>query len=376
MGILFLLGIMSCAPKSFEDSGRIKKGPVETSLYGDYYNRYDFYRDYYEMRPIVVIPININVWQKDDGTGNWQDTEAHRERLNTVIDFLNAHYRDVGTPSDPVEGVDSIRDTKIRFQLEGVYFYRNSQLWASAFGKTADRLDSAMCAIDSNRIKQLNIHITGYENPSSTVEGYAQFPSYELSRKHSVITFHNEAEPYNKHADFAFSKHLAHELGHVLDLRHTYGAANCHQEDPDYLDDVFGSGENAHCPHRAPRGSLWGCDPYSPDNECTNNLMGGTRDMRYLSPKQIFRMHRALSLKSIRNYVAYTLEETTKPWVISGVEKWDFDIRMYNDILIKKGGRLIVEGQVYLGDQNKIIVRKGGNLEKVGKGAVHHIKDN
>ena len=334
----------------------------QSKLYQNYYNRYDFYEDYYKIRPTVTIPININVWQKNDSTGNWRDTEAHRERLKVIIDYVNAHYRDVGPPSDTIAGVISLQSAKLKFELNEIYFYRHSDLWGKGFGRTSQELNAEMLAIDSSRSEQFNIHITGYSNPKSTVEGYSSFPSYMLDASHFVVTFHNKPDPQNVHADFAFSKHLTHELGHTLDLRHTYAGNVCEQTDPDYLDDVFGRGEGANCPHTPPRGSLWGCNPYSPDNSCTNNLMGGTRDMRYLSPKQIYRIHRALSLKSIRRYVKEESYGKQKELRIRKDEHWDFDMRLYNPIRVKKGVTLTITCHLTLGSGHYIHVEKGGKL--------------
>lgn len=40
--------------------------------------------------PEITIPVNINVWRKDDGTGNWwQDTPAFRDSLQLAFDYLN-----------------------------------------------------------------------------------------------------------------------------------------------------------------------------------------------------------------------------------------------------------------------------------------------
>lgn len=43
-----------------------------------------------ELTPIVTIPVNVHVWRKDDGTGNWwQDTPAFRDSLQLAFDYLN-----------------------------------------------------------------------------------------------------------------------------------------------------------------------------------------------------------------------------------------------------------------------------------------------
>ena len=38
--------------------------------------------------PIITIPININIWSEDDGTGSyWQNNDAFRDSLQKVIDY-------------------------------------------------------------------------------------------------------------------------------------------------------------------------------------------------------------------------------------------------------------------------------------------------
>lgn len=107
--------------------------------------------------------------------------------------------------------------------------------------------------------------------------------------------------------------------------------------------------------------------------------MGGSNTQVYLSPMQVGQMHRSLALYSVGKYVN---EATFSPipLVISQSEVWDFDLRLLRNLHIKNtlslykklilpkvgkieifaGGKFIIEDTLTL--QNDIIVRKGGAL--------------
>lgn len=100
----------------------------------------------------------------------------------------------------------------------------------------------------------------------------------------------------NTVGDFFTASHLTHEIGHCLSLLHTYpdpqnpfANETCNQNDPDYLWDIFGYGANSLC--------------LFPNTGTSNDLMGGMQDNRYTSPLQMGKIHRALSISSVRKYV-------------------------------------------------------------------------
>ncbi len=313
--------------------------------YDDKYNRYQFYLDNYDKHPVVTIPININFWQQDDGSGNWQNTPASIARLDQIVAWLNGYYDSNCPPSDPIAGVPFLNDTKIRFEAK-YYFYQNSAVWSTTSGST---LNAAVAAIDPERLNQLNIHVNGGVYPGAW--GLATYPSTNIAYHQYVVTFNNEANPG---ADYAWAGHLAHELGHTLDLRHTYGGANCNETSPDYLADVFNYGP---CPHE----SGWCCDVYSSSNTCTNNMMGGTKYSCYFSPMQIARMHRALSLKSIRKYVKCEPFDAD-PIVVDTDEQWDFNIKLYNPVQVTNGANLTLSCHLEMSNYDEIIVEDGSRL--------------
>lgn len=154
---------------------------------------------------------------------------------------------------------------------------------------------------------------------------------------------------------------IAHELGHCMDLLHTYEPSCCHetcdQLNQDFLSDVFGTSGGANCWHDGG----WSIDPYASGNTATNNLMGGCNVWcKYLSPLQIAKMHRAISVKSINRYSADVYQAT--PLLITHDQYWDFEMRLYRDIVVQSGATLTIACKVEMPHLGKIIVQQGGRL--------------
>jgi hypothetical protein len=260
---------------------------------------------------------------------------------------MNSHYQNNIAPSDPIIGIVDYQTTKIKFEINQIYFYQDSNLWSSS--NVFDLESSAFSAHPSSK-SFLNIHITGGYYMGAS--GFANLPSHNLSMDHFVVTFNNEAIP---EGDWAFAGHLCHELGHSLGLDHSYIGAKCNQSDPDYLSDIYNYGP---CPHTGG----WSCDPYSNSNTCTNNIMGGTNVGFYFSPKQIQRMHRSLALSSIRKYVKCENFPSENYLDISSNQTWDFNIKFYNSIRVKTGNTLTIKCKVVMCPSLNIIVEPGAKL--------------
>ena len=222
--------------------------------------------------------------------------------------------------------------------------------------------------------------------------GHANGASQSLPINNYVVLCHcHEAE------DWIYGMTLAHELGHDLDLDHTYcgGGApakiclnycsnRCSDlssngcSDEEFLSDIFGS-----CPGTYPHHVGW-YNPTSSDPQHTNNVMGGSNSQVYFSPMQVGQMHRTLALKSTRKYVK---KETYSPipLVITSNETWDFNLKLYRDVnivsgavltisntfelpyngtvTVNNGAALIITGTIKLEDLNKIIVKSGGTVK-------------
>jgi len=217
--------------------------------------------------------------------------------------------------------------------------------------------------------------------------------STDFTKTHHVVLLH--CNDYNQWTDWNYGITLAHELGHNLDLLHTYcgvgtnagvvccsGICNqgCNQDciSSEYLSDIFGT-----CPGTCPHNVGW-YTPTSSDPKHTNNVMGGSNSGLYFSPMQAGQMHRVLALKSTRRYVksgAYS----SMPLYINNSETWDFNLKLYRDIVVStsavltisstfalpyngtitidNGAAMVITGAVQMSDLNKIIVKSGGTLK-------------
>jgi len=254
--------------------------------------------------PDKVILLNFNVFQNDSGEENFQNTETGLKQLKVYCQYLNDFYASNPPPSDPIPGVHELSKTYIRFELVGIYFYRNSKLLHSINGT---ELINEIKKTDSTRLNELNICFTNGKYGNAA--GISIFPSFNMKDDMWIILL-NFYHKGNDVADGNGTGTLAHEMGHVLDLLHTYNGggapANCASSanDPEYLDDVFGPWPG-NCPQPGPDKDFpWAFDTSSSTTDGrTNNMMGGFKSCNYFSPKQIGMMHRALTIKTPKRYL-------------------------------------------------------------------------
>lgn len=186
--------------------------------------------------------------------------------------------------------------------------------------------------------------------------GFTLTPSLQDADLYIVEkSLYNNGDPAG---DYAAATNIAHELGHVLDLLHTYSGASetNNPKNNDYMWDLFGaqfSGYNT---------IDWGKDPciYSYDN-VSNNLMGGNQTSQYTSPMQIGKMHRALHIYNVKKYADCSCD-AKKPWIISKNEIWDFNIKFYTPIVVKANATLTISCKLEMPDGCDIIVESGAQL--------------
>ncbi|GIV28808.1 MAG: hypothetical protein KatS3mg027_2622 [Bacteroidia bacterium] len=352
----------------------------QTSIeFNNYYGRYDFYLNNYNKLPILTIPININIWQDNNAGNNWGNSSSTINRFYSIIAQVNSFYSNNCQPQyygvyDP-SITQFLSNTKIRFEIQGIYFYTNSTLNITTdSGVLTDYLQNN----HPERLNQLNIHITRQDPNSGVIAGYSNGPSSTPL----IVTYNKHSNPLNPGigGDYAFSQHLAHELGHNLSLLHTYdgnnnglygpGDACCPEtnviSNPDFLDDIFGFNPPNWC--GAVNGQVcyhkhqWSCNPSCIPGS-SNNMMGGTQNACYFSPKQIAKMYRALCLLPIRKIVKCENYGNNLPKIeVANNESWDFDIWLYNDLVVKAGNTLTIKCKVAFPPGYRLIVEPTAKL--------------
>lgn len=239
--------------------------------------------------PIKTLCVNFHIFRDANGLGHQITSVA---QLQQILDWVNQAYGTyLDLPSDPPSPASPlITDTRIRFQLHRVEFYDDNNLHSGSGSTLVSSLQQAAVARNASTLSQINVYCTN--GTSGNASGFATRPSLNQSFDSWVVMLKGGIGVTT----------LAHELGHVLDLVHTYlggGApAVCDILDGDFLIDVFGNPST--CPHVA----SWSPDASaSPSDRITNNLMGGNKEYRWVSALQAAIMQRALTGMSVKRYV-------------------------------------------------------------------------
>ncbi|MGB3946376.1 MAG: right-handed parallel beta-helix repeat-containing protein, partial [Bacteroidia bacterium] len=339
---------------------------ASSSSYNSKYGRFAGYIPIPNITPVKTINISFHFFQKNDGSNNWQNESSYIARLNDIVYlYMNPRMLGLSPPSDPIAGVSHISNSTVQYELTGIYFYQNDNLnTQNAVCNVATPYESYVNSVDPSRIaNSIPIYVTAGPICSNTASGFGVFPSeYDLNQNAYVVT--GAGKNYAPQGDYAFAGHLVHELGHDLDLNHTYDGAQ-YILSPDYLSDVYNTvwknycnpAPNYTCKHQAG----WALNPYDDSNYSTNNIMGGTQENLYLSPLQLGKMNRSLGIKSVRKYVK-EMESSPNFWVVDSDETWDFDINMYQDVFVTNGATLTIKCKLNMANMGRIVVDREAQL--------------
>lgn len=313
-------------------------------------NPCDLYENYTpsipEHTPIKNVCIAIHVFQKDDGTANFQQKPNHIKWIKKIVASVNATMGSL--PPMRLESKSAhIVDSRIRYKLDTIFFHRDDSAWnmkckqhytkecrmSKAFG---DGLYKKYIIENPVVVNKYNcVHIFMGENQK--LKGRAS----GIGDKRWTIV----SDSYNLYKEGNFwlpAGLIRHELGHNIGLLHTWN-------------------QNDGCDDTPRNLGKWNCDT------CSNNMMDYNASMAALTECQLGRAHYYLSGKRgniadaiIKDYCTYdSLYIDIRP---GENVVWKSEKHLKGDIIIRRNATLTIMCLVSLPENAEIIIKKKGKL--------------
>lgn len=192
--------------------------------------------------PVKILCVKAHIFRDSAGQGHFQKSDAWR--VTRLFEWGTWRYSNPNPPSDmPNPPPPFLVDSRIRFKLtdRDVAFYDDTALHTTT---SIAALQAAAVAQNPKTLDYLNVYFTA--GSMGGAAAFATLPSTATGYDSWVVMLgspYQTSDPNFNMADWASSGTLAHELGHVVDLMHTYlggGASAICTIGPDFLYDVFG----------------------------------------------------------------------------------------------------------------------------------------
>lgn len=327
---------------------------------------YDYGNKYYipaEDDEVLILPINIHVMQKADGSGNFQENDSthmafFESYINHYLSDINDSkaFRNVGQEEiceDSVTKAPLSIDARISFELDSVYFWQDSIAWENNGCVTNSYIKSNYMTGIEDYYDALNVFLIEQlveKGKPCSASGWGPGGDTGNENKETYIVMNKVYTSWVNSGgnNWVTTGTLSHEIGHILGLYHInnneqYDHFNneCHTKDAWLI--------------------------YNDDNSC----MGYNGAQNYFSPLQVASMRRWVLTTWRKRMIktgSYTYGQA--PMEIDSVEEMDDEVVWHGDIIIKAGGKLVVNSILRLSQNNKIEVEQGGKLTINSTGAI------
>lgn len=297
-----------------------------------------------EHTPTKTLRVAIHVFQKGNGTGNFQDISTDRQTLNNLIDDVNYRLSHIEAPSHGTS--PHIVDSKIQIVLEDIYFYQDDAIWNTISNDSTVTSTMAWSIYNDVILARTDLSFTEKYETLHIIMGQGDYVIHGgaasgIGDKEFIRLsgyYQSNVGPFDINRG---GPHLTHELGHCLGLHHSWY-------------------------------SFVGCtDDGNAAEGTSNNYMdysGSSRES--FTECQLGRAHYFLMANStsddifdclIPDYCSYNSDNNIS--INSGQDiLWNSSKYLKGNVIINNNGKLTINCAISLPKDAEIIIQSGGEL--------------